>query len=138
MVRSAGVLALLLVSLVSCRDEGFIEGGCGAGALCALQFTLVVTGEVRVSGNPVVGALVGLKAYQGGCSGAEVMMLPSPPVARTDSSGVYQMHMQPTQAAAAGCLHVAVSDTLFTDATGIAWHVPPATADTVHVNLSRP
>lgn len=137
MIPRSGVLAFLLVPLLSCGDQP-TEGGCGPAALCALQFTLVVTGEVRVSANPLAGAFVHVTAHQGSCSGPEVQMLPSPAQGRTDSSGVYRIRMQPTQAAAAGCLHVAVSDTLFTDTTGVTWHVPPAAAETVHVNLSGP
>jgi len=137
MIRPTTVLAFLLVPFLACQDQQ-ITTGCGAGALCALQITLVVTGQVRVSASPLVGGLVHVRAYQGSCVGAEVLLLPSPAEARTDSDGVYRIRVQPTQSAPAACLRVAYSDALFTDTAGIVLHVPPAAAETIHVNLTGP
>lgn len=135
MIRPAAVIAFLLVLLGACQDQ---PTECGASGLCALHITLVVTGQLRVSGNPLVGAFVQVRAYQGSCAGAEVLLLPSPAGATTDTAGVYSIRVQPTQAVPAACLRVAYADTLLTDTTGIVLRLSAAVPETVRVNLTGP
>jgi len=132
-------IAVALLPLLACRGQDrLIEGGCGPGALCALQFTLVVTGQVRASTNPLAGATVRITAHRDSCTGPEILLLPSPRDARTDSAGVYIAPAEVTQSAASACVRVAYSDALYTDTTGVALHAPPAVPETLHVNVTGP
>jgi hypothetical protein len=138
MIRTS-VAAVALLALLAC--EQFPDPGCGPAALCALPAlrpTLVVTGLVRASANPLAGVLVRLTAHHDSCSGNEVLLRPSPSLARTDSNGVYQIQVEPTQTLTSACLRVAYSDALFTDTTGVRLRVPPAPAETVRVNITAP
>ena len=131
------VTAVALLAVVAC--EHFPGEVCGFGAACALPApTLVVTGLVRASANPLTGVLVHLTAHRDSCSGSEVVLLPSPASARTDSNGVYQIQARPTQSLTSACLRVAYSDALYTDTTGVALHAPPALPETLHVNVTGP
>jgi hypothetical protein len=134
--RSGLVLSVTL--LAACNGSREVTTGCGRGAQCVLRPTLVVTGQVRASLNPLAGAFVDLTAYRNGCSGTAVTLLPSPAEARTDSAGVYTMRLEPLEAVPAACLRVAYSDALFSDTNGVALHVPPAAPETVHVNVTGP
>jgi hypothetical protein len=137
MIRPS-VAAVALLGLLACRDQLIVAPRCGVGALCALGITLVVTGQVRASANPLAGAIVHVTAHHDSCSGTEVLLLPSPADARTDSNGVYQLRLEPTEALLSACLRVAYSDALFTDTNGVALRVPPAPPETVHVNITGP
>ena len=136
--RSSLVLSVALLAACNGSTNPEVITGCGRGALCALRPTLVVTGLVRASLNPLVGVAVHLTAHRNTCSGAVVTLLPSPADARTDSTGVYVMRVEPVEAVPAACLRVAYSDASFTDTSGVALHTPPAPAETVHVNVTAP
>jgi hypothetical protein len=127
-----------LLALSSCHSERITEGGCGPGALCALRFTLVVTGQVRASLNPLPGAIVHITAHRNGCTGPEILLLPSPVDARTDSIGVYVARAEVSQSDGSACVRVAYSDALFTDTNGVALHAPPAVPDTLHIDVTGP
>ena len=138
MIRPS-IAAVALLALLAC--EQFPDPGCGPAALCALPVlrpTLVVIGLVRASANPLAGVVVRVTAYRDSCSGNEVPLRPTPAEARTDSNGVYQIPVEPTQSLASACLRVAYSDALFTDTTGVRLRVPPAPAETVRVNITGP
>ncbi len=135
MIRTS-VAAVALLALLAC--EQFPDGGCGPGAVCALRPTLVVTGQVRASANPLAGVMVHVTAHRDSCSGSEILLLPSPVDRRTDANGVYEASVEPAQSASSACLRVAYSDALFTDTTGVRLRVPPAPAETVRVNITAP
>jgi len=135
--RAAG--AVFLLTQLACHDQIIISPPpCGRAALCALQITLVVTGEVRASLNPLAGATVHITAHRDSCTGPEILLLPSPLDARTDSAGVYVARAEVSQSAASACVRVAYSDALYTDITAVALHAPPAPAETLHVNVTGP
>lgn len=133
-------VALVFLALLACDGRQIIISPppCAPGALCALQFTLVVTGHVRASIVPISGATVHVTAYRDSCTGAEVMLLPSPAEAVTDSNGVYVVRAEVTQSAASACVRVAYSSALFTDTSGVVLHAPPWSPDTVRVDVTGP
>lgn len=138
MVRQALGAALLAGGLLACKGESVVTGPCPGGALCALHPTLVVTGRVQASINPLPGVTVTATAFLSGCSGATVPLLPSPAEAVTDARGEYTMALQPEQAAAAACIDVAYSSALKVDTPGVPLHLPPAVPQTLHVDLVGP
>jgi len=126
-----------LVLLLSTCDHGIRCGD--PGVLCARgPFTLVVTGQVRASANPLANVPVSLTAYSDSCGGSEILLLPSPSGARTDSLGVYLALAQVTQSASDACVRIAYSDALHTDTSGVALHAPPASPDTLHLDITAP
>jgi hypothetical protein len=135
----AGVVAALL-ALLGCDGRRIIVSPppCAPVALCALQFTLIVTGRVRASLAPITGATVHVTAYRDSCTGSEIMLLPSPAEAVTDSNGVYVMRAEVTQSAASACVRVAYSNALFSDTSGVALHAPPGPTDTLRVDVTGP
>ncbi|HEV8382989.1 MAG TPA: hypothetical protein VGQ29_15485 [Gemmatimonadales bacterium] len=133
-------IAVALLALLACRNDQIIISPppCGRGALCALHITLVVTGQVRASSNPLSGANVRVTAHRDSCTGPEILLLPSPTDARTDSTGVYVARAEVSQSAASACVRVAYSDALYADTNGVALHAPPAVPETLHVNVTGP
>ncbi len=141
MMTSIGIrpAIVVLLTLLACHDQVIISPPpCGPGALCALRITLVVTGQVRASVNPLAGATVRITAHRDSCTGPEILLLPSPQDARTDSAGVYLARAEVSQSAASACVRVAYSEALYTDTTGVALHAPPAVPETLHVNVTGP
>ena len=133
-MRTIIVIAAITLSVGACHDQTPITG-CG---LCALQPTLVVTGKARASLNPLPDATITLTAYRDSCTGAQVLLLPSPAEGRTDSTGFFHIAVQPTQAVAAACIRASYSDAMHTDTVGIALHTPPAKPETLHVDVTGP
>jgi hypothetical protein len=113
MIRHELGVALLAPVLFACQGGPTIA--CGPGELCALHPTLVVTGHVQASLNPLPGVRVTVTAFRSGCAGDTVLLLPSPAEAVTDAGGQYTMELEPQQAAAAGCVEVAYSSALRAD-----------------------
>src|SRR6266481_1852257 len=110
MMTSIGIrpAIVVLLTLLACHDQVIISPPpCGPGALCALRITLVVTGQVRASVNPLAGASVRITAHRDSCTGPEILLLPSPQDARTDSAGVYLARAEVSQSAASACVRVA-------------------------------
>lgn len=136
MIRHELGVALLAGVLLACQGDP--TEACSSGALCALHPTLIVTGHVRASINPLPGVTVTATAFRSGCSGATVALLPSPAQAVTDAQGLYAMALEPAQAAAAACLEIAYSSALKVDAPGIPLRIPPAAPETLHVDLVGP
>jgi hypothetical protein len=48
------------------------------------------------------------------------------------------MSVQPTRSVPAACVRVAYSSALFSDTTGVALRAPPATPDTIQVDVTGP
>jgi hypothetical protein len=129
-------LAVLVGLLLGCQSS--VTGVCSSGATCALRPTLVVTGRVQASINPLPGVAVTVTVFRVGCSGAALVLLPSPAEALTDSQGEYQVALEPTEAAAAACVEVANSPAFKVDRPGVPIHLPPAVSETLHVDLIGP
>jgi hypothetical protein len=129
-------LAVLAGLLLGCQSS--TTEPCSGGATCALRPTLVVKGRVQASINPLPGVPVTVTVYRVGCSGATLLLLPSPSGAITDSQGEYQVALEPTEAAAAACVEVAYSPALKVDRPGVPILLPPAVAETLHVDLIGP
>lgn len=136
MIRQELGVALLAGVLLAC--QGGLTEACSSGALCALHPTLIVTGHVQASINPLPGVTVTATAFRSGCSGATVALLPSSAQAVTDAQGLYAMALEPGQAAAAACLEIAYSSALKVDTPGVPLRVPPAAPETLHVDLVGP
>jgi hypothetical protein len=60
-----------------------------------------VKGRVQASINPLPGVAVTVTVYSVGCSGATLLLLPSPAETLTDSLGQYRVALESTEAAAA-------------------------------------
>lgn len=136
MIRRKLGVGLLAVVLFACQGGPTIA--CDRGELCALHPTLVVTGRVQASLNPLPGVRVTLTAFRSSCAGDTVLLLPSPAEAVTDAGGQYTMELEPQQAAAAGCVEVAYSSALRVDTPGVPLRLPPAVPETLHVDLVGP
>ena len=136
MGRPLRYVVVAIGALLGCHSP--TASRCSRGALCALSPTLFVTGHVRASVNPLPGVLVTVSAYQGGCTGSVVPLLPSPTEAVTDAQGLYHVGLEPTMPAAAACIRVAYSQALSADTDGVALRLPPAVPETVHVDLAGP
>src|SRR5947207_12386929 len=106
--RSSLVLSVALLAACHGSTNPEVITGCDRG-VCALRPTLIVTGQVRASLNPLAGVSVHLTAHRDSCPGTVVTLLPSPADARTDSAGVYVMRLEPVEAVPAACLRVASS-----------------------------
>jgi hypothetical protein len=136
MTRNGLGLSVLMGLLLGCESN--ITEHCSGGATCALHPTLVVTGRVQASINPLSGVAVTVTVYRVGCSGATLLLLPSPAEAITDSQGQYQVALEPTEAAAGACVEVANSPAFKVDRPGVPIHLPPAVVETLHVDLIGP
>jgi hypothetical protein len=136
MTRNGLTVALLVGLLLGCQSSP--TEGCPGGATCALHPTLIVKGRVQASINPLPGVAVTVTVFRVGCSGATLLLLPSPAGAITDSLGEYQVALEPTEAAAAACVEVANSPTFKVDRPGVPIHLPPAVVETLHVDLVGP
>jgi hypothetical protein len=129
-------VALLVGLLLGCESN--IGEPCSGGATCALHPTLVVKGRVQASINPLAGVAVTVTVFRVGCSGATLLLLPSPAEALTDSLGQYQVALEPTEAAAAACVEVANSPAFKVDRPGVPIRLPPAVVETLHMDLIGP
>ena len=130
------VLLALVLSLSACDPP--IEP-CGDGGACALPIsTLVVTGQVRASVNPLSGVLVTITAHQGTCDGPEIRLVPSPVSSLTDSLGRYRAQGDPAHASSNACVRVAVSDALYTDTSGVVLHRSTRSQDSLHIDVTAP
>jgi hypothetical protein len=136
MTTNGLAVAVLVGLLVGCQSN--TAEPCSSGATCALHPTLIVKGRVQASINPLPGVAVTVTVFRVGCSGATLLLLPSPSGAITDSLGEYQVALEPTEAAAAACVEVANSPTFKVDRPGVPIHLPPAAAETLHVDLVGP
>lgn len=137
MTRSTLLFTALIGTLVACQMES-LNTGCPPGALCALRPTLMVTGQVRASLNPLAGVKVTVTAYQGSCDGRMVTLLPSPAEAVTDAEGRYSRGVEPTEALVGACLRVAYSSALKMDTPGVTLRIPPAVPETLRVDIVGP
>lgn len=138
-------LCVLLLSLLALfLSLGACDSGTGhhcgdPGVFCASSpVTLVVTGQVRASANPLSGVDVSLTAYRDSCGGSEILLVPSPSGARTDSLGMYVVRAEVTQSVSNACVRIAYSDALRTDTSGVTLHAPPASPDTLHLDITAP
>ncbi len=132
-------IAIVLLTLPACHEQIiYSPPPCGRTTLCGIEITLVVTGQVRASAHPLAGATVRVTAHRDSCTGPEILLLPSPRDARTDSTGVYVALAEVAESAASACVRAAYSDALYTDTTGVALHAPPAVPETLHVNVTGP
>jgi hypothetical protein len=132
-------LLALILSLDAC--DGVSGPQCGdPGVFCAWgpPVTLVVTGQVRASANPLADVTVSLTAYSDSCGGSEIVLLPSPNSARTDSIGIYVARAEVTQSVSNACVRIAYSDALHTDTSGVTLHARRATPDTLHLDITAP
>ena len=129
-------VALLVGLLLGCQSN--TAEPCSGGATCALHPTLIVKGRVQASINPLPGVAVTVTVYRVGCSGATLLLLPSPSGAITDSQGQYQVALEPTEAAAAACVEVAKSPAFKVDRPGVPIHLAPAVVETLDVDLIGP